>query len=189
MTNNSNLSFIFSHMHTDILTYVHFGTIHLQAYFHSWTLSCNVLTYKKVWYCVHFTFSTVHMNNVSLTLHFTVRNISGLCSLLRINFSYSFFNYNLIYITYLCTFTLHFPLFVPLQIMSCFIPYFLSHCHFWFVYQSLYVHHFFILFFAHTFVFQNSPGNFSYSSLPSVCETGTTHGPSFPPFLYCYKHS
>jgi hypothetical protein len=46
------------HMHrqTDIHTYVHFSTIHLQAYFHSWTLSCNVLTNKKVWYCVHFIF-------------------------------------------------------------------------------------------------------------------------------------
>ena len=35
------------------------------------------------------------MNNGPLTLHFTVRNISGLCSLLHINFSHSFFNYNL----------------------------------------------------------------------------------------------
>lgn len=63
--------------------------------------------YDSVFMLSSLSFSTVHMHNVSLTLHFTVRNISGLCSLLHINFSYSFFNYNLIYITYeyLCTFT------------------------------------------------------------------------------------
>jgi hypothetical protein len=105
--------------------------------------------YDTVFILSSFSFSTVHMNIFSLTLHFTVRNISGLCSLLHVTFSHSFFNYNLISITYLCTFTLCLPLFVPLQIISCFIPQFPSHCHFWYVYQPLYVHHF-ILFFAHT---------------------------------------
>jgi hypothetical protein len=95
--------------------------------------------YYTVFILSSFSFSTVCMNIVSFTLHFTVRNILGLSALLHTNFSHSCFEYNLIYITYICTFTLHLPLFVPLQIMSCFTPQLLSHCHFWSVYQSLYV--------------------------------------------------
>lgn len=181
MTTNSNLSFIFSVCITCIQTDIHIYILVQYICKHTSTpelyhaMFQHIRKYDTVFILSSFSFSTVHMNNVSLTLHFTVRNILGLCSILHINFSYSFFNYNLIYITCLCTFTLHFPLFVPLPIMCCFIPHFLSHCHFWSVYQSLYVHHFFILFFAHTFVFQSSPGNFPYSSLPSVCEAGTTY--------------
>jgi hypothetical protein len=38
--------------------YIHvcFNIIHLHVYFHSWPVSCTVLTYEEVWFCDHFVF-------------------------------------------------------------------------------------------------------------------------------------
>jgi len=52
------------------------------------------------------------MNIFSLTLHFTVRNNSGLCSLLHITCSHSFFNCNLIYISHMSVLLLFISLYL-----------------------------------------------------------------------------
>lgn len=77
--------------------------------------------YDIVFILSSFSFSTVHLNNVSLTLHFTVRNILGLCSLLHINFSHSFFNYNLIYIN-ISVHLIFISLYLCHYRLSCFVP-------------------------------------------------------------------
>lgn len=154
-----SLYMVHAYRHTYICTFWYNTFASILPLLNSIMQCSNIWESDTVFFLSSFSFSTVHINIFSLTLHFTVRNISGLCSLLHITFCHSFLNYNLISITYHCTFTLHLPLFVPLQIMSCFIPQFPSHCQFWYVYQSLYVQHF-ILFFARTFVFNKSPDNF-----------------------------
>jgi len=187
MTTNSNLSFIFSVygtcIHTYICTFWYNTFASILPLLNSIMQCSNIWESDTVFFLSSFSFSTVHINIFSLTLHFTVRYISGLCSLLHITF--------LIHSSPIILFLSH------ISVLLLFISLYLCHYRLCLVLFHSFPHIVIFDMFINLCMYSTSFCSLpvllcstnpltiflSLASLPSACEAGITYGPSLHHFF------